>query len=202
MDSGTLKTIVDKHSKWLRGEEGGEKANLRSADLRSANLRSADLRSADLRYANLRSADLSGANLRSADLRSADLSSADLSGADLRYADLSSADLSGADLRSADLRYADLRSANLRSADLSGAKAGETTISKAMQFSCIDGSGRLITVMLLADGSEIIHAGCFRGPLSEFVAKAKDENKPYYCAVIPAAIEAARKVLESEANHE
>ena len=69
-----LKDILDKHLKWLKGEDGGERADLRSADLRYANLRYADLRyadlrSADLRYANLSSADLSYANLRSADLR-------------------------------------------------------------------------------------------------------------------------------------
>lgn len=64
-----LKEILDKHLKWLRSEEGGERANLSYADLRYADLSSADLRYADLSYADL----------RSADLRSADLSSADLS---------------------------------------------------------------------------------------------------------------------------
>ncbi len=93
-----LKDILDKHGKWLRNEEGGERADLRYADLSSADLSSADLRYADLRSADLSSADLSYANLSSADLSSADLSSADLSYANLRYADL---------------RYADLRSANL-----------------------------------------------------------------------------------------
>jgi uncharacterized protein YjbI with pentapeptide repeats len=33
-----LATILEKHAKWLRGEEGGEGANLSGADLRSANL--------------------------------------------------------------------------------------------------------------------------------------------------------------------
>jgi len=98
-----LKLKLELHLKWLKNEVGGERVNLRSADLSYADLRSADLRSADLRSADLRSADLSSADLRSADLRSADLSYADLSSANLRYADLS---------------YANLRSANLRSADL------------------------------------------------------------------------------------
>ena len=88
-----LKDILDKHGKWLRNEENGERANLRSANLSSADLSYADLRSADLRSADLRSANLSSADLRSADLRSADLSSADLSSADLRSADLSYANL-------------------------------------------------------------------------------------------------------------
>ena len=93
-----LQEIIESHGRWLRNEEGGERANLRSADLSSADLSGADLRSADL---------------SSADLYCADLSSADLSGADLRSANLRSADLSGADLRGADLRSADLRSADL-----------------------------------------------------------------------------------------
>ena len=107
-----LKAILDKHAKWLRNEEGGERADLRWANLRSANLSWADLRSADLSSADLRSA-----NLRSADLSSANLSSANLRSANLSSADLRSADLSSADLRSANLRSADLSSANLSWAD-------------------------------------------------------------------------------------
>ena len=78
-----IKLILEKHAKWLRGEDGGERANLRDADLCDADLRDADLRGADLR-----DADLYYANLRGADLRGADLSGADLIGADLYYADL------------------------------------------------------------------------------------------------------------------
>ena len=83
IDAKTLKDIIEKHGKWVRGDTTGERADLRSADLsgadlRSAYLRSADLSGADLSGADLRSADLSGANLRSANLRSADLRSADL----------------------------------------------------------------------------------------------------------------------------
>ena len=78
-----LQEIIESHGRWLRNEEGGERANLRSADLSSA----------DLYCADLSSADLSGADLRSANLRSADLSGADPRGADLRSADLRSADL-------------------------------------------------------------------------------------------------------------
>ena len=73
-----LQEIIKSHGRWLRNEEGGERANLRSADLSGADLSSANLRSADLS-----SADLSSANLRGADLSGADLSSANLSGADL-----------------------------------------------------------------------------------------------------------------------
>ena len=83
MTQAELSKILEKHRKWLAGEAGVQRA---------------DLRGADLRYANLRYANLSGANLRGADLR----------GADLRYANLSGANLSGANLRGADLCGADL----------------------------------------------------------------------------------------------
>ena len=88
-----LNEIIASHGKWLRGEEGGKRADLRGADLSGAYLSNADLSNADLR----------GADLRGADLRGADLSGAYLSNADLRGADLSNADLSNADLRGADL---------------------------------------------------------------------------------------------------
>ena len=88
-----LQEIIKSHGRWLRNEEGGERAYLSSADLSSAYLSGANLSGADLSGANLR-----GAYLSSADLSSADLSSANLSGADLSGAYLSSANLSGADL--------------------------------------------------------------------------------------------------------
>lgn len=61
MTTKELQEILDKHMKWLKGEDGGERANLRGADLRGADLSSADLRGADLRGANLYGADLRGA---------------------------------------------------------------------------------------------------------------------------------------------
>ena len=73
-----LNEIIESHGKWLRNEEGGEKANLIGADLGDANLRSANLGGADLEDANL-----IGANLRGADLGGANLGDAYLGGADL-----------------------------------------------------------------------------------------------------------------------
>ena len=121
-----IKLILEKHAKWIRGEDGGERAALCGADLRNADLCNADLCGANLCGANLCNADLCGANLcganlRNANLRDADLCNANLCGADLRNADLCNADLCGANLCNADLCGANLCDANLCNADLCGA---------------------------------------------------------------------------------
>ena len=117
-----IKLILEKHAKWIRGEDGGE-----CADLYGANLRNANLCDADLCGANLCGADLCYANLCGANLRGADLRGADLCGADLRGADLRNADLYGANLCDADLCGANLRGANLCDANLCGAKNTDKT---------------------------------------------------------------------------
>ena len=50
MTSEDLKTILDKHKKWLNYERGGEQADLRWIDLYNAYLRKADLRGANIDY--------------------------------------------------------------------------------------------------------------------------------------------------------
>jgi hypothetical protein len=143
MGEKELKDIIDKHGKWLRNESGGERANLRYADLRSANLSSADLNSADLSSANLGSADLNYANLGSANLGSANLNYANLRSANLNYANLRSANLNYANLRYADLRSANLSSADLRYADLSSANLGSANLRYADLSSANLGSANL-----------------------------------------------------------
>ena len=100
MKQEELQKILEAHGKWINGEYGGARANLRGADLRGADLRGANLRGADLRGADLR-----GADLRGADLRGADLSDANLRGANLRGANLSDANLSDANLSDANLDF-------------------------------------------------------------------------------------------------
>ena len=75
MTSEEIKKVLDSHQKWINGEDGGERAHMRLADLRGA----------DLRGANLCRADIRGADLHLADIRGAALSGADLSGADLDF---------------------------------------------------------------------------------------------------------------------
>ena len=77
MNREELAEVLDKHQKWLEGA-GGERANLRGADLWGANLREANLRGADLREANLWRANLWGADLRGANLWGANLREANL----------------------------------------------------------------------------------------------------------------------------
>ena len=101
MNAEQLKRLLNKHAMWLNDEDGGERADLRDANLLGAYLQGADLRGADLQDAYLLGACLQDANLRDADLRRADLRGANLRGTDLR----------GADLRGTDLRRADLRGA-------------------------------------------------------------------------------------------
>jgi hypothetical protein len=88
MNADELKSVLDLHAKWLRGEEGGSRANLVGANLIGANLSDADLIGADLSDASLIGANLRGANLRYANLIGANLSDASLIGANLSGADL------------------------------------------------------------------------------------------------------------------
>ena len=95
-----IQGVLEKHRKWIYGETGGERADLKGADLKGADLRGADLKGADLRGADLKGADLEGANLKWADLKWANLR-----GADLKWANLEGADLRGADLEGARLPH-------------------------------------------------------------------------------------------------
>lgn len=68
-----LKEVLELHKKWLNGEKGGIRADLREVDLSNANLSNADLSYTDLRDVNLSEADLRVANLSNADLNDANL---------------------------------------------------------------------------------------------------------------------------------
>ena len=92
-----LDGVMRAHAEWLAGN-GGDRANLRGANLTGANLVDANLRGANLVDANLVDADLAGANLRGANLVHANLRGANLTGANLRGADLTGADLVDANL--------------------------------------------------------------------------------------------------------
>jgi hypothetical protein len=129
-----IKLILKKHLKWLKDEEGGERANLSGADLYGSDLSGSDLSGADLYGADLSRANLYGANLSRANLSRANLYGADLSRADLSRANLSGADLYGSDLSGSDLSGADLSRANLYGANLSRANLSRANLYGANNF--------------------------------------------------------------------
>lgn len=136
MTQDELDKILDAHQKWLKGEEGGVCADLKSVDLSGADLGHVNLSGADLRSVNLHGVNLSRVNLFQTNLRSANLSSAYLRGAclntdNLHYANLSDTNLEFASLEYTDLRYTNLRGANLLGANLKGADLKGSNLSGA-----------------------------------------------------------------------
>ena len=128
-----LKEILEKHEKWLRGEEGGSRAdlsyaNLTNVNLTNANLYRANLYNASLYRTNLTNVNLTNANLYNANLYNANLSNANLEDANLSYASLSNANLEDANLSYANLYNANLSNANLEDANLSYAKLYNTNL--------------------------------------------------------------------------
>lgn len=122
MTQNELDKILDAHQKWLKWEEGGTCADLRSVDISNADLGHVNLSGANLCGANLHGANLSHICLCRAKLRHANLSGADLHGILLTSNDLCYADLSGTNLERANLEYSDLRYSNLSDANLVEAK--------------------------------------------------------------------------------
>ena len=126
-----LSEILAAHEQFVRGKEGGVRADLAGADLTRANLfranlayadlQGANLEGANLREAKLASADLSKSYLRNADLRKADCTEAHLSGADLTEAQAGGTEFFRADLSQAVLRRTEFGAANFRDANVHGA---------------------------------------------------------------------------------
>lgn len=139
-----LKTILENHEKWLRGEAGGCIANLHGVDLRGFDLSGVDLRGADLSGTILRGTNLSGANLCTANLCGAVLSGANLHrgilsganlcGAMLCCANLMEAELCRVDFGRANLSQALLSRANLYRADLYGADLRGVDLGEAINL--------------------------------------------------------------------
>ena len=175
-----LQEIIKSHGRWLRNEEGGERANLSDADLSGADLSDAYLSGANLRGADLSGAYLRDAYLRGANLRGADLRGAYLSGANLRGADLSDAYLRGAYLRGANLRGADLSDAYLSGADLRGAYLDKT------YYQVVRIGSRRGTTTYCVDDDNVL-CGCWNnykgGTLEEFKTRVesvygREDNNP------------------------
>ena len=121
-----LDVILERHTKWLKGQKGGRKANLKGVILKKFNLTNVRLP-----WADLTGADLSGADLTNADLRCANFINARLVGTDLTAADLSNANLGGADLSYANLSQTNFVYANLSGADFRGSILKNATFFRA-----------------------------------------------------------------------
>ena len=217
-----LQEIIASHGKWLRGEEGGERADLHSADLSGADMHSAylygaclseaDLSGADLRGANLCSTNLRGANLRGADLREVNLCGASMYGADMFRANLRSANLHETDLREANLHSADLSGADPCAVNLHGADLRETVIDKRYYEVVRIGSRQGATTYCVDDDNVL--CGCWNsykgGTLAEFKQRVenvygengKTPNAKYYGQYMAAIdfFERMKKLQEERKN--
>lgn len=180
-----LKEILASHSKWLRGENGGEKA---------------DLSNVDLSYINLNHTDLRGANFCGANLSGAKLFGANLSGAKLCGADLCGADLSYSSLRATNLLHTNFGNSIFYNANLS-----TTSLSKTYYQIVRIGSREATTTYCVEDDNVV--CGCWNyyqgGTLAEFKKRVesvygeegKTPNKKYYGQYM-AAIEFFEKMVK------
>lgn len=180
-----LKEIIASHSKWLRGENGGKKADLSNADLSCFNLNYTDLR---------------GANLCGANFYGANLYGAILCGANLCDATLCKADLSNSSLRATDLRHTNLSNSKFDNVNLS-----TTSLSKTYYQIVRIGSREATTTYCVEDDN--VRCGCWHnykgGTLEEFKKRVesvygkegKKPNKKYYTQYT-AAIEFFEKMTK------
>ena len=167
MTKEQIAIVLEKHGKWARGEDGGERANLYGANLYGANLDGANLDGANLTRANLYGANLTRANLYGANLVGANLYGANLDGANLDGANLDGANLDGANLDGANLTRANLSGTGLLWAECAWTDHGEC-------------GRRLMAIILMArEKTETLEAreqsvtymcGCFRGTEAELRA--------------------------------
>lgn len=185
-----LNEIITSHSKWLLGEDGGERADLSNANLCGSNLSGIDLR---------------GANLHGANLCDADLCDADLSGSNLRGVNLSNANLHGANLYGANPCDANLHGVSLNDVNLSGANLCSATLDQTYYQITRIGSRNGTTIYCVENDN--IVCGCWNhykgGTLADFKERVKNiygeygeiPNEKYYRQYM-AAIEFFEKMAE------
>lgn len=59
-----------------------------------------------------------------------------------------------------------------------------------MTLANLDGTGRQVKIIITADHKIAIEAGCFKGGIEEFTARALAESKHFYVAVVAAVADA------------
>ena len=103
MDKEKLNEIIEKHKRWLKGENGGVRADLSHSDLSYSDMRQSDLSHSDLSHSNLLCSNLLGSNMSHSDM-----SHSNLLDSNLRHSDLSHSNLLGSNLRHSDLSHSDI----------------------------------------------------------------------------------------------
>lgn len=165
MTTEELMSILDLHKKWLNNEDGGERADLRYANLQDVLLRGKSLQGANLYGADLRSAYLRGTNLQGADLRYANLQDIDLQRTNLASADLHWSNLQDSYLQGANLQGANFSGAVLTEANFSGA---DTTGVHGIDIYSMDNVGTYNGKVTYSPSLNTVWAGCWAGTPEAF----------------------------------
>jgi uncharacterized protein YjbI with pentapeptide repeats len=113
MTQEELSKILEKHKKWLNGENDGHRLYLSHLELKSLDLIGIDLSFIEISRSKLQGIDFSNSKLFHTNLSKNDLSFSTLYRSNLSRSDLRDCDLTLCDLRYADLSFADLRGAKL-----------------------------------------------------------------------------------------
>jgi uncharacterized protein YjbI with pentapeptide repeats len=125
MDPAEFVSIIRRHERFVKGQSGGQRANLKDVDLSGPRLPDINLQSALLAGLNLKKTIVTRGDFHFADLFCANLEDLEGKETDFFRADMRGVQLHGADLRGANLQEVDLRPGSMRmgeaerSADLS-----------------------------------------------------------------------------------
>lgn len=122
----SLEKVLNKHYKWTRGKDGGERA-----DLEDARLRRISLSYANLSFANLKRVDLEGSFIEHGNLEHIKLNEANLKDTSLCNTDLSYAEIKNSDLTNTNLPYTNLRGVSLKNSNLENAKLDYVNLTNA-----------------------------------------------------------------------
>jgi len=145
--AATIKEAVEEvikaepHQNWLRGEEGGARANFADANFAGANFAGANFAGADFARADFARADFAdadfadanfaGANFARADFARADFARADFADANFADANFADADFADADFAGADFADANFADANFADAYFAGADFADADFADA-----------------------------------------------------------------------
>lgn len=169
-------------------------ADLPGVDLSELSLRGADFTGAKLDRAMLQHTNLSGALLSSCSMRHVNATSASFEGAAMHAVDMTGATICGAALSGASLAGARLKDVRLSGADLQGAHLSATSFERAHIVTedgvrltligarpvlCLGplGSRNDYLTAYVTDHGTYVMAGCFFGPLVDFVQAVHDTHK-------------------------